>query len=252
MLIILHEMFVHLFHYLFQILYFAFLWFDAVLLFFLQPKNSLKRFVLMLQINTWISRSGFIPLLRHLARRHAKQRRRVFNVIWQLLSRRQPSVVYIETRKNVKLYLEYVFMSTRKNFLLTGSFNALRRKKSLQLSHATTSKWRPRAGEPQITQINGFFLFPSWFVDCLSTRDWKHKRRFFSHIQRQRFDVTDRSHSSILFSSSDSKIMVSNDDGILFFRTCSTIFSSLVVIIIRRWLEFVAEAIIDKIFLKEI
>jgi hypothetical protein len=32
----------------------------------------------------------------------------------------------------------------------------------------------------------------------------------------------------------------------LFCRTCSTIFSSLVIIIIRRCLEFVAEAIIDK------
>jgi hypothetical protein len=45
----------------------------------------------------------------------------------------------------------------RMSYLLTGCFSALRRKKSLQLSHVITPKLRPVADEPQMTQVHEIF-----------------------------------------------------------------------------------------------
>jgi hypothetical protein len=62
------------------------------------------------------------------------------------------------------------------SFLRTGFLRPLRRKNSLQLSHVIAPKLRPRADEPQITQINELFFLVFSLVDGLSSDDYKHNR----------------------------------------------------------------------------
>ncbi len=89
-----------------------------------------------------------------------------------------------------------------------------------------------------------YFLSFSDMLIVYHLMTWNIIDDFYSILEKNILVPTDGSDGSLSFSPG-SKIIVSNDDGLLLARIWSIIFSSLVIIIIRRWLELVVVAMIN-------